>query len=119
MLRLISLCLILILAGVVHFMDPYAFANSIPPFIPYKLEVIYITGALEWVLALGLLFKKCRPTFAKLTALYFTLLIPIHLYVAIFSIPMFGISSPPLLVGRALFQLVFIYWAWSLKSLKR
>lgn len=116
MFRLITLCLILSLAGMVHFMDPYAFANSIPLFVPYKLELIYVTGALEFVLVAGLVLKKSRPLFAQLTALYFVLLIPIHLYVAINSIPMFGVSDPLLLWGRTLFQFVFIWWAYSLRK---
>ena len=116
MLRLISLCLILALAGLVHFMDPYAFANSIPLFMPYKLELIYVTGALEFLLVAGLMLKRSRPLFARLTALYFVLLIPIHFYVAINSIPMFGVSDPLLLWGRTLFQFVLIWWAFSLRK---
>lgn len=116
MFRLLLLVLILTIAGLVHFMDPYAFANSIPLFVPYKLELIYLTGGLEWMLALGLLIKKFRTISAKITAIYFVLLIPIHLYVALFSIPMFGVSSPLLLWGRTLFQFVFIWWAWSLRK---
>jgi len=116
MVRLILLCFILFFAGIVHFMDPYAFANSIPLFVPYKLELIYLTGALEFVLVLGLMVKQGRPLFAKFTAIYFTLLIPIHVYVALFAIPMFGVSSPAVLWGRTLFQFVFIWWAYSLRK---
>lgn len=116
MLRLIGLSLVLTLAGLVHFMDPYAFANAIPLIVPFKLELIYLTGALEFMLVIGLLIKKTRPLFAKLTAIYFVLLIPIHVYVALFHIPMFGVSDPLLLWGRTLFQFVFIWWAYSLRK---
>lgn len=116
MVKLIFLCLILWIAGLVHFMDPYAFANAIPPFIPYKLELIYLTGFFEWVLVLGLLVKKTRPFSAKLCALYFTLLLPLHFYVATFSIPVFGISDPFLLWGRSFFQFILIWWAYSLRK---
>ena len=116
MLRLIGLTFILGTAGIIHFMDPFAFANSIPLFVPYKLELIYLTGVLEFLLVIGLLIKKTRPLFAKLTAVYFILLIPIHLYVSIYSIPMFGVSDPLLLWGRTLFQFIFIWWAYSLRK---
>ncbi len=108
--------IILTLAGLVHFMDPYAFANSIPPFVPFKLELIYLTGALEFLLVLGLMMKRTRPVFARLTAFYFIILIPIHLYVALYAIPMFGVSDPVFLWGRTLFQFIFIWWAYSLRK---
>lgn len=97
-------------------MDPYSFANGIPLFIPYKLEIIYLTGILEFFLALGILWKKTRVVSSKLTAIYFILLIPIHIYVAFYSIPMFGVSDPLILWGRTFFQLVFIAWAYSLRK---
>lgn len=116
MIRLILLSVILVLAGIVHLMDPYSFANAIPPFLPYKLEIIYLTGVLEFILAAGLIWKKTREMSAKLTALYFVILIPVHIYVSVYSIPMFGVSEPAILWGRTLFQLVFIAWAWSLRK---
>jgi uncharacterized membrane protein len=115
-LRLIFLAFILVIAGIIHLMDPFSFVNSIPPFIPYKLEIIFITGVLEIITALGLMIKRLRPFFAKLAAVYFILLIPIHIYVSFYSISMFGVSDPLLLWGRTFFQLVFICWAFSLRK---
>jgi uncharacterized membrane protein len=116
MFRLIFLSLILFLAGVAHLMDPFAFVNAIPLFVPYKLEIIYFTGVLEMILAVGLLWKKTRSPSALLTAGYFLFLLPIHLYVSLNVIPMFGYSDPLLLWGRTLFQFVFVYWAYSLRK---
>lgn len=116
MLRLILLCGILIVAGIVHLMDPYSFANAIPLFFPAKLEIIYITGVFEFFLAAGLLIKRFRKKFAIITAAYFVMLIPIHVYVAFNAIPMFGVSDPLILWGRTLFQFVFIWWAYSLRK---
>jgi uncharacterized membrane protein len=116
MIRLLALCFILIGAGIVHLMDPYSFVNAIPLFMPFKLEIIYATGFLEFILAAGLLYNKSRVLFSTLTAIYFLILLPIHIYVSAFEIPMFGVSDPVMLWGRTLFQLIFIWWAYSLRK---
>lgn len=114
--RLILLCMILIVAGAIHLMDPFSFVNALPLFIPYKLEIIFWTGILEFVFVPGLLVKKTRPLFADLLAIYFIILIPIHVYVSWNSISMFGINDPVVLWARTLFQLIFIWWAKSLRK---
>lgn len=116
MFRLFFLSLILFAAGIVHLMDPYSFVNAIPLFVPWKLELVYLTGYLEILLALGLWWRKKRVLTASIITTYFILLLPIHFYVSINVIPMFGISDPFLLWGRTLFQLVFIAWAFSLRK---
>jgi uncharacterized membrane protein len=110
------LCLILVLAGAVHLLDPFAFVDALPPFVPAKLELIFWSGIFELALALGLAVRSTRQMTALVTALYFTLLIPVHVYVSWFAIPMFGIRDPALLWSRTAFQFVFIWWAWSLRK---
>jgi uncharacterized membrane protein len=114
--RLVLLIAILTLAGLVHLLDPFSFVNAIPTFIPNKLEIIFWTGILEFVFAVGLILKKTRALFSDLIALYFILLIPIHVYVSWNSIAMFGIQDPVLLWMRTLFQLVFVWWARTLRK---
>jgi uncharacterized membrane protein len=116
MLQLHLLRILLALVGIIHFLDPYSLVNAIPLFIPSKLEIIYFTGALEWMLVVGLSIKKYRPKFAKVTAAYFALLVPIQIYVAIYSIPLFGLGNPVLLWMRVIFQLLLIWWAYSLRK---
>ena len=117
MIRLIFLCLILIIAGIVHLLDPFSFVNALPIFVPLKLEIIFWSGILEFLLAAGLVFPKTRSLTAKVTAGYFFLLLPIHIYVSWNVIPMFGISTAPLLWFRTFFQFIFIWWAYSLRKL--
>jgi len=116
MIRLLLLCLILFAAGLVHLLDPFSFINGIPPFIPFKLEIIFWTGILEFILAVGLILPKSRSLTSKITTFYFFLLLPIHLYVSWNVIPMFGISDPVILWLRTLFQFIFIWWAYSLRK---
>jgi uncharacterized protein YqjF (DUF2071 family)/uncharacterized membrane protein len=89
---------------------------AIPVIFPFPLEVIYITGVLEIILAFGLLWKKTQNLSAKFTALYFILLLPIHFYVSIEGIEIFGINNQILLWSRTLLQFVLIFWALSLQT---
>lgn len=116
MLRLILLVFILTIAGILHLMDPYSFVNAIPLFIPFKLEIVYVTGLLEFVLALGLILRKSRALFAKVTAAYFVFLLPVHFYISMNVIPMFGVSDPTLLWARTFFQFILIWWAFALRK---
>jgi uncharacterized membrane protein len=116
MVKVIPLSIILMSAGLIHLLDPFAFVNALPLWTPFKLEIIYVSGVFEFFLAIGLCWKKSRFQTAKITAWYFVWLVPIHLYVSIYSIPMFGISAPALLWSRTVFQAVLIWWAWSLRK---
>ncbi len=117
MLRLIGLCLVLITAGLVHLLDPFSFINALPLWVPFKLELIFWTGIFEFNLAIGLMVRRTRLATAMVTAAYFTLLVPVHVYVSWFAIPMFGVQDPSLLWARTAFQAVFIAWAWSLRKM--
>ena len=46
--------------GVQHFLDPEYFLNIMPPFLPYHLELVYISGFFEILLGLLLIFPKYR-----------------------------------------------------------
>ena len=108
MIKLFSLSFILFVAGLVHLIRPEVFLPAIPLFISFPYEVIYLTGILEIILAVGLIRKKTQDMSAKIVALYFFILVPVHIYVALMNIEIFGIQSPALLWGRTLFQFVFI-----------
>jgi uncharacterized membrane protein len=102
----------LFIAGVLHLIRPGLFLAAMPPFIPFHLELIYFTGFLEILFAVGLLINKTRQLSAYLCAIYFIAILPAHFHVSMNHIPMFGIESPVLLWFRTVFQGVFIYWAY-------
>jgi uncharacterized membrane protein len=117
MIKIIILVFILIAAGLLHLLDPFSLVNALPLFIPFKLEIIFWTGIFEFILAAGILIPKTRSIFAKLCALYFLVLVPIHIYVSWNTVPIFGVKDPFLLWARTLFQAVLIRWAWSLRKI--
>ena len=46
--------------GIKHFIDPYWFMKIMPPYLPYHLELVYLSGLFEILFGLLLLFKKTR-----------------------------------------------------------
>lgn len=115
-LRLYLLSAFIFIAGIVHLVSPDKFLPAIPPFLPYALLIVYITGVFEILMSITLIIPKTQDLTARILALYFLLLLPVHIYVAYYGIEMFGVDSKLLLWGRTLFQFVFYYWAISLQK---
>lgn len=105
---------ILFVAGLLHLFRPDLFNAAIP--FSHKNEINLLVGLLEIVLGLGLWLEKYKEQTSRLTALWFLLLTPIHLYVCINEIPMFGVSDPVFLWLRTFFQPVLYFWALSLQE---
>jgi len=114
--RLYLMFIILIIAGMVHLISPEKFLPAIPPVFTFPFLIIYLTGIFEMVLAILLIQKNLQDVSSKILALYFLLLIPIHVYVAYNGIEIFGVSSKFLLWLRTIFQFVFFFWAISLQT---
>ena len=49
-----------IIIGVKHFTDPIFFLKIMPPYIPFHLELVYLSGAFEILFGFLLLVKKYR-----------------------------------------------------------
>ena len=60
LLSIIIMGLFYISVGVNHFTDPYWFLQIVPPYLPYKIELVYISGLLEIILGFMLLLPKTR-----------------------------------------------------------
>ena len=46
--------------GVSHFTSPIWYVQIVPPYLPYKLELVYISGLFEILFGGMLFFKKTR-----------------------------------------------------------
>ncbi len=110
-----ALSLLLFTAGVTHLLKPELFDAAIP--FDGKLEINILSAILEICLALGLWIPSLKDFTARMTALWFLLLTPIHIYISVLEIPMFGVSHPLFLWGRTLFQAVLFFWALSLQDI--
>lgn len=108
------LSLILFTAGILHITMPWLFDPAIP--FEFKWLINLSAGILEISLSLGLFIKRIQDFSARMAALWFLCLIPVHIYVAWNQIAIFGIHDPFLLWARTIIQPVFYFWALSLQT---
>lgn len=117
-----------ILFGILHFQHAPTMAKIMPGFIPFKVTLVQITGALELVFAVGLLLPRWRTITGLWLSVYLLAVLPANINMAIYNMP-FGeadVSSVTLWV-RVFLQFPFIaliLWltggwsAWRAKGVK-
>ena len=49
-----------VIVGIKHFIEPEYFLSIVPPYLPYHLELVYISGLFEILFGLLILFPKYR-----------------------------------------------------------
>ena len=106
----IVFALFMIYAGAQHFVKPEFFVPFVPPFLPFKMEIVYVSGVFEIVLGLLLIFKK----YARIAALgIFVLLLlflPIHIWDVISETPVIGSKTAAWIRLPIQFLLLFLIW---------
>ena len=101
--------------GIRHFIEPQWFMQIMPPFIPYHLELVYISGFFEILFGTMLLFSRTRALACFLIILLLVAVYPANLYLAFNKAPQeaLGISSFAASWIRLPIQFIFIglaYW---------
>jgi len=98
-------------AGAGHFFKPGMYVEIVPPYIPYPMVMVLISGAAEALLGVLVLFRKTQRLAAWGIIALLVAVFPANLHMALhpeaFSdIPLWG------LYGRLPFQVLFILWAY-------
>jgi len=97
--------------GIGHFVVPGPMSQMIPPFVPYRIEIIYLTGVIEIMAGLLLLPSATRRRAGGLILLMLVLFLPINIYAAIERIPFGGHEwGPAYLWIRVPLQVVLAVW---------
>ncbi len=107
---------ILLGAGVLHFLQERSFRKIIPKFIPFKKAIVLVTGVFEIIFALTLWIKKGQQVTSKLLAFFMVAVFPANIYMAIKRIPLRGKekANPLLVWGRLPLQIPLIIGALKL-----
>lgn len=71
-----------ILAGALHFINPEFYLKIMPPYLPWHLPLIYLSGIAEIVLGIGLLLPKSREMAAWGVIALLILVFPANIYLA-------------------------------------
>ena len=104
--------LFFVFAGVMHFVDPEFFLRIMPPYLPWHLEIVYLSGVIEIVLGVMLWI----PRFTRLAGWGLIALLiavfPANIYVYQNQEELFPGTSPAFQLGRLVAQGVLILWAY-------
>jgi uncharacterized membrane protein len=113
--RLLSLLLLaatFIAAGVLHFVRPLMFARIVPPFLPWPMALVYVSGVAEILGGLGLLIPALRPWAGLGLIALLVAVFPANVYMAVAPERAgFGIA-PVWLWLRLPLQVLLIAWVW-------
>ena len=99
------------IGGIMHFARPDLFVRIVPPYIPYALATVYISGAFELFGAIGLWVKTTRSLAGYGLMLLTVVVTPANIYMLqhadVFSeVPRWA------LLARLPFQLLLIWLIW-------
>jgi uncharacterized membrane protein len=109
----VGLTLFFMFTAIGHFIRTEEMSEMVPSSIPYRRELIYITGALELLGAVGVWI----PVLVRLTGICLILmllcLLPANIYSAINRVDFGGHGAGPIyLLVRVPFQLFVICWTY-------
>ena len=109
------LALSLVVTGSLHILRPDFYLKIMPPYMPWPLELVYLSGAIGLLLGLFLLVPRCSRWAAWGIIALLIAVFPANLYLYQHQEIMPG---PPLLhLLRLPLQAVFILWAsWHTKG---
>jgi uncharacterized membrane protein len=108
----VLLTVFLVAAGVMHFALPGFYLPMMPPSLPWREELLLVTGAFEILFGLALLSPRTARRAAWGIVALFILMFPANLAMAVNGGAVDGILVPPLLLwGRLPIQGLLIAWA--------
>ena len=99
--------------GIRHFIDPQYFLDIVPPQLPSKLFLVYLTGLIEVVGGAAILAQKTRKAGAYLLIFLLISVFPANIYLYLSETPqnLLGISKTDALI-RMPFQIPLILLAF-------
>jgi uncharacterized membrane protein len=108
----LALAVVLLIAGVGHFVARDEFTAQVPPWMPAPTFVVYASGVVEIALGLALiLVSRHRALVGGIVAVFFVIVFPGNIWQLIEGRDAFGLDSDAARAVRLLFQPVLVVWA--------
>ncbi|MFT5432140.1 MAG: putative membrane protein [Myxococcota bacterium] len=109
--------------GLMHFVDPAPFVMIVPPFLPWALALVYISGFFEIAGGIGLIVPKTRRAAAFGLLALLVAVFPANIYMLTHEVYIEGMPREKwMLWARLPFQVVFaslVIWTGDLWPRKR
>ena len=100
------------LAGINHFVNPDFYVRMMPPYLPWHLALVYLSGIAEVVLCGMLLVRRWSALAAWGLVALLVAIFPANLHMAMNPELFASVASPGMLWLRLPLQAVLILWAW-------
>jgi uncharacterized membrane protein len=105
-----ALAIVMVFAGVMHFVKPKFYLRIMPPYVPWHRACVIVSGIAEIALGAALVVDVARPWAAYALIALFVAVFPANVHMALHAKEL---RVPPAIGwGRLPFQAVFIAWAW-------
>src|SRR5262245_45547889 len=105
------LALLFVLAGVNHFRDPTFYVRIMPPYLPWHLPLVYVSGACEIALGVLLVIPRTSRLAAWGLIALLVAVFPANVHMAM-NPQDFPKFSPAALYVRLPLQVVLVAWAY-------
>ena len=79
-----------ILIGIEHFREPQKFVEIVPKYMPFALFLVYLTGVMEIIGGLGIIYPETREITGRLMVLFLIAIYPANFNMWINDIPYNG-----------------------------
>jgi uncharacterized membrane protein len=100
-------------AGTVHFRKPALFLKAMPPWLPYQLPAVLVSGFFEILGAIGIILPKTRRAAGLGLIALLAAVFPVNIYMAANSAK-FALIPPVVLWLRLPLQFALMAWVnWS------
>jgi uncharacterized membrane protein len=109
----VGLSLFFVFTAIGHFISTQEMATMLPAAVPYRIELIYFTGILEFLGAVGVWIPRLSKVTGVLLILMLIGLLPANIYSAINRVDFGGHGAGPLyLLVRIPVQLFALWWTY-------
>ena len=112
----LAMSIMLFFTAMAHFAFNKGMAMMLPPLIPFKKVIVYVTGLIEILAGIGLLVKPYRHMTSVLLIIFFILILPANVYAAINKVDYekgnYSGNDLKYLWFRIPLQIFFIEWVW-------
>jgi uncharacterized membrane protein len=109
----------LLASGFLHFTRTALLATIIPPFFPYRPQLVLVSGALELIGAVGLLLPAFARAASACLAVFMVVIFPANVYAANQSVGGLHMPSVPVRLAMQVIYIVLLLTAgWGIPRFK-
>src|SRR5687768_813986 len=89
----VAMAAMLVITGTAHFTSTSLMVETMPEFIPFKKETVYLTGVLELLAAIGLLVPRVSKVAAVCLMIFFIAVLPANIVGSLKQVSLGGMEN--------------------------